>query len=238
MGVIATYLANAKVIDGADAKGTLRLARMELLQLAAEFGDPDFTTVMAARDQVSTVTFNASISSGNYTLTINRWDGGESFTTANILYTSNAAQIEGIIDTAATGNITGWTNGDISVAGGDIATANIALTFDGTSVTSNGYTVTTANVDLGGGVPGAVVSTANGQANREPWGVMYAGRLITNAVPIRGQATGYTTINLHDNNGPFRISNPTALLLARDAAIQDGNDDIFTNLVASWDIPV
>jgi len=112
---------------------------------------------------VHTIAHDATIAGGNYTITV-PLQNGETFTTANILYTANAATIEGAIDSAATAaSVTGWTNGDISVTGGDIATADVVLTFDGTSVAGTNHVLTTvADVDLVTGTVGTVTETTVG----------------------------------------------------------------------------
>lgn len=116
-----------------------------------------------ADDAVHTLPIDATIDGGNYTLTVTLRNG-ETFTTGNIAWNANAATIEGAIDTAATAaSITGWTNGDISVSGGDIATAPVVLTFDGDSVSGTNHPVTVANdVDIATGTLGTIVETTAG----------------------------------------------------------------------------
>jgi len=106
-------------------------------------------TANAAVDQVDTLPEDVTFDGGNFTITITL-NSGEAFTTASILFSANAATIEGAIDTAATSaSVVGWTNGDISVSGGSLATADIILTYDGASVAGLNHSVAVAtDVDL------------------------------------------------------------------------------------------
>jgi len=116
-----------------------------------------------AVDAVHTIAADLDISAGNFTITVTLRNG-ETFTTGSIAFDDAAAAIETAIDSAATSaSITGWTNGDITVSGGDIATADVVLTFDGDSVSGTRHPVTTvADVDLADGNVGAVDITTGG----------------------------------------------------------------------------
>lgn len=116
-----------------------------------------------AVDAVHSIAHTGTIDGGNYTITVTLRNG-ETFTTASILFSANAATIESAINTAATSaTITGWTNGDISVSGGNLATAPIVLTFDGASVSGTKHPITTVeDVDLESGALGAVTITTGG----------------------------------------------------------------------------
>jgi len=95
-------------------------------------------------DEVQSIAQDATDhTGGTFALTI-KLQNAETFTTAGIAFNANAATIEGAIDTAATGVITGWTNGDISVSGGILqaAGAAVVLTFDGTSVAADNHVLT------------------------------------------------------------------------------------------------
>ncbi len=125
-----------------------------------------FTPALAAEvDEVQSIAiFSGTVSGGNYTLTISL-NGLSPFTTANIPHNSNAATIEGAIDTAAgIAAVPGFSAGDIAVTGGDLTTTPVVLTFSGNSVDGQNHGLTTINdVDLaGGGSPGAVTTTTNG----------------------------------------------------------------------------
>lgn len=116
-----------------------------------------------AKNSVHAIVADAAITSGNWTITVTL-RSGETFTTANIAAAANAATIEGAIDSAATAaSVTGWTNGDISVSGGGVDTANVVLTFDGTSVAGTRQPLTTvADVTLADGTVSDVNETTIG----------------------------------------------------------------------------
>lgn len=75
---------------------------------------------------------------GSFTLQI-VLANAETFTTALILFNAAASVLLTAIDTAATGVVTGWTNGDIAVAGGPLESADVVLTFSGTSVAGQSH---------------------------------------------------------------------------------------------------
>ena len=103
--------------------------------------------VASTTDEVQTIAaFANDPTGGTYTLSFDV-NGGETFTTAAIAYNANAAAIESAIDTAATGNVAGWTNGDITVSGGDLTSAAVVLTFDGTSVQQFDHEMVVVNGD-------------------------------------------------------------------------------------------
>jgi len=108
--------------------------------------------------------FGGAVDGGNYTLTLNLV--GTEITTANIVWNANAATIETAIDVAATGNVTGWTNADVSVAGGDMNTATVNFTYDGASVAGTDIPEIVINdVDIANGTLGAESTTTPGVAS-------------------------------------------------------------------------
>jgi hypothetical protein len=175
--------------------------------------------------------YPVAVSSGNYTLTINV-STDPAFTTGNITYGANAATIEGIIDTAASGNVTSWSNGDISVSGGPLTTNAVILTFDGTSVAGANQVTTVINdVDLKGGTPGTVSVTTNGQTNRMGWAVLYAVGVIDGTPPVQGVTPGTITIvgtRLSNIRMPKEV---TLRALAKEAAYWDENAEVETKLL-------
>jgi hypothetical protein len=122
-------------------------------------------------DEVQSIAAHvATVSGGTFALTINLTLG--TFTTAGIAYNANAATIETAIDVAATAaGIVGWTNGDISVAGGDLVTTPVTLTYDGASVASLNQGAVTIDGALltGGGSAGAVTTTTAGNSPIASW---------------------------------------------------------------------
>lgn len=131
-------------------------------------------TAVAAVDEVQTIPqFTAPVSGGTFTLTI-KLPGVAPITTAAIAYDANAATIEGAIDTAVTaaGTVTGWTNGDITVA---VTTTLVAgdgtLTYDGASVDDQAVGLATIDGALltGGGSANTIVRTNPGHAPVSGW---------------------------------------------------------------------
>lgn len=130
------------------------------------------STAYEAANTVHTLGQDAGADGGNYTLTItvaaeraqNRLVD-QTFTTGNLAHSANAATIETAINSAATtAAVVGWTNGDISVSGGALASADIVLTFDGASVSGMRHPVTVAtDVDLTNNDALAVTLTTPGQ---------------------------------------------------------------------------
>lgn len=129
-------------------------------------------TAASPRNEVQSIAvYSGTVSGGTFTLTIT-FDNKETFTTAAIAYNANAATIETAIDVAATAaGITDWVNGDISVSGGDLTSAPVVLTFDGTSVAANNHSLTTIDGTLltGGGSAGAVSTTTQGFVGVSGW---------------------------------------------------------------------
>ncbi len=141
MGVYTDILAGAKSWDsGVGGDGvtvaTDRVITKHIQRFLNTQGDMGYPSGFEADDEVQSIAvYPLTVTAGNFTLTVTLRNG-ETFTTANIVYNANAATIEGAVNTAATGNITGWTNGDISVTLGTTLNAGaLTLTFDGTSVT-------------------------------------------------------------------------------------------------------
>lgn len=159
-------------------------------------------------DEVQSIgTYNGSVTGGNFTLTVNLAEES-AFTTANIVHNANAATIETAIDTVATGNVTGWTNGDITISGGDLTTNAVVLTYDGNSVDeTNHATVIITDVDLsGGGTVGDVTTTNEGVTPVDEvqsmaiYAVAVTGGNFTLTFNL-ADATTFTTANIaHDAN--------------------------------------
>ena len=157
---------------------------------------------------------------GTFTLTVTLRNG-ETFTTAGIAATANAATVETAIDTAANGVVTGWTDGDISVSGGAVGTAPTVLTFDGTSVAGANHPLSSIDAgSLSGGTtdPAFTLTTA-GQTARPAWDVLLALDVISGTLP--SQTAGVTTVTA----GGDLTDLPTGVLrdIAVEAAFEDNN---------------
>lgn len=236
MGVYADFISHCTVMDKTEPQVAIdRVAYNELLRLQNEL-DPVRPSAFDAANEVQTIpTFNGTVSGGNFTITIYDPVDGSNYQTANIVYNANQATIESAIDTACTGNITGWTNGDISVALTGDLTANAAtLTYDGNSVDGvNVPTATIEDVDLsGGGTVDPITTTTNGQGIRYGWAVMMMLGLISPSdLPAQGLSlgSGVTLWAQPSENARY----PSAALrgvLADQAAIDDNNETLRSQL--------
>jgi hypothetical protein len=190
MGLYADFIAASTVIDKTDPQhGPPRTAYNELLKHQARLDQP-VPTAFGEIDEIQVINaFTATVSGGNFTITIVD-ELGTSHTTANILWNAAAATIETAIDVKMTADsYTGWTNGDIAVTLTGNLSANAAtLTYSGNSVDAkNMGQATVANVDLsGGGTVNGSSTTTHGQTKRLAWAVMWAHGLIA-APPVQGQ---------------------------------------------------
>lgn len=239
MGLYTDLLTNAAAWDSGtngngvndmtptDAAITDEIKAFSVLQ-----SDPAANSAFTARDEVQSIsTFNGTATSGNFTLTLNL-AGESAFTTGNLAWDASAATIETAIDVAATAAaVTGWTNGDISVAlTTNLNDAAATLTFDGVSVTETRPALTVMNdVDLDANVSTATVTTY-GQANRYAWAAMDVMGLLTGGPPVTGETSGLaaTTTPLSHLGYPKQ---ETLQALAMQAAIEDGTDAIYQDLM-------
>lgn len=225
----------------------------------AGFNHPQATingSALFTNEVQSIATHVPTVSGGTFTLTV-LLENAETFTTAAIAFAANAATIESAIDTAATGPITGWTNGDISVSGGDLNTAAVVLTFDGTSVLGGNHSLTTIDGALltGGGSAGVIstttegqtgtnlaatpeLTTTEGQTNRTGWGALISMGIAVEAdVPVQGVApSAFTSPTTPGSNANYP-SQATIRALAEEAAISDDNLATQTEILAAAGLP-
>lgn len=195
MGVLADLKSQAKTFG---ATSPLR----SWIDSQLTIHDPSAPSSTAAKNAVHTVKkFASDPSGGTFTLTVGvrQADGTvESAETAGIAHNANAATIESAIDTALTGVVTSWTNGDITVTGGTLlaAGADVVLTFDGTSV--SGKEAITTTID-GSGLTGgsladpAVVVNTSGQTARAALGALVAYGVIDSATIAKQSAATSVT---------------------------------------------
>jgi hypothetical protein len=128
------------VYDALEADASATIAALEAADATQAKAWPRDSDTMV-KDTASTVAtvlqWTANPTAGNFTLTIevNHNDGTtDTFTTAAIAFDAAAATIETAIDVAATAaSVTGWTNGDIAVAGGPLDAADVTLTSTGSN---------------------------------------------------------------------------------------------------------
>lgn len=224
MGITAD-LQNVVSLDSTlNATATQRVMKAYVDNLIAVQGDPDYLARDAVKTEVQSIAQHVpTVSGGTFDLTVKLFSG-EEFTTAVIAYDANAATIETAIDTAANGVITGWTDGDISVSGGDLNTAPVVLTFDGTSVVSAKHHLTVIDGALltGGGSAGVVSVTTAGQPNRPALATMGLIGLISDtqdigSLPVSADYVGARgDLHLNPNELVLRM-------LATEAGIECGD---------------
>jgi hypothetical protein len=147
-------------------------------------------------DEVQSLAANLiTTTGGTFTLTV-LLSTAETFTTAAIAYDASAATVETAMDVAATAKpITSWTNGDITVAGGDLNTAAMTFTFDGASVNELDHDPTTidAALSVSADQEGDVTATTEGQADRPGWDILTEHSIIAGTIPAEGVTpTGLT----------------------------------------------
>lgn len=237
MGVYTDLLTNAKSWDSGGADGisvaTDRVITSEIENFKAR-ADVPYPSGYAEADEVQVIAaFVPTVSGGNFTLTVTI--DGDAHTTANIAYDAIEATIETALDTVCTGNVAGWTNGDISVALTGNLTANAAtLTYDGGSVdATNQPAVTINDVDLsGGGGVGAVTTTTNGQSGpRTALAALNVMGVINGPPPAQG-TTSVTATTTRASN-PWYPRQETLQALAMQASIEDSTDALYASLMTA-----
>lgn len=239
MGIFSDLLANTINLD-VDLPTTAldRQVHREIDQYILQ-GDVEYPVALTVRDEVQTVVqFTSDPSDGTFTLAF-VMNNVEAFTTAGIAYNANAATIEGAIDTAASGVVTGWTNGDITVTGGTLlaAGADVVLTYDGSSVAGLNHTLVVldgASLTGGGVDDPASLTTTEGQTNRTAWAALGAmGIAAEGDVPVQGVApVAFTSPTTPGSNANYP-SQATIRALAEDAAISDDNLATETEILAA-----
>jgi hypothetical protein len=128
------------VFDALETDSSATVATLEAAdadQAKAWPRDADDMTVDTPATVMTVAAWGTAPSAGNFTLTVKviDQDGTETeFTTAAIAFDAVAAAIQTAVDTAAAA-VSGYTAGDIVVAGGPLDSAAVTLTFSGTSVT-------------------------------------------------------------------------------------------------------
>lgn len=216
---IAQALSDSVVLASGQ-KGPIRHAYDELTYLQSDPGDKALAAPYLAADHVTTIPAHTdTISSGNFTITLNFPKYSVTKTTANIAYNANASTIESAIDTAMAGVTlaAAWSDGDINVALTGNLTANAAtVTFNGDSVTNVYCIVTTANVNLDADHLATPVVATVGTGNRPAEAVLKLFDVVkpSGTLPYQGQAANDTDYSTGGN--PFSLSPGTVKLLIED----------------------
>lgn len=233
MGVYASVLAQKKTFETESQEGNF------LRSLINSKVDPAPTAADAVNAVHTLAVDTVDHTGGTFTLTIGiRSATGQTyttFTTAAIAYNAAAATIEGAIDTAATAaSVPSWTNGDITVAGGNLQSATpVTLTFDGASVAGRQHSATIFGDSMTGGTSPAtrVTVTTAGQTARPAWGVLVAAGVISGTLPNQTANASATAVT----EGPNWLKFPDWFIrsMAREAAAEDGNNESYFSIVGS-----
>lgn len=223
MGLYTTLLSNAKSFDVTPADGVADAVARKVEEYQRKQGDLALPSAFAVRNSVYTIEHNTNIDGGTYTLTVTLRNG-VTYTTAAIAFDANAATIQAALDTASPASVT---DAHVVVTGGDIATADIVLTFSGATVDGERHFVTIDGAELLDDVTPvanpAVEETAVGQTDREPWAILKALDVITDAAPpVQGLATPAPTPGVNALNVPPWFIRAMAL----EASVQDHNPDV------------
>lgn len=221
MGIYTDLLASAKTFTS-----TSRLA--QYLEERKAIVDP-VALSLAAKIATLQALSASTMTAGNFTLTFRLRDG-TTFTTGNILFSTLAAAIETIIDTAASGVVTGWTNGDITVGGTGVV-AGFNVTFDGASVDGENSLTILNDVDGTGGAWGVPSLTTPGQTVRNAMGVLIALGVLdsTAALPLQTQSPpDPSLVTLASDFG----KTPTDIIinLITEVAFEDQNNNSYFTL--------
>lgn len=235
MGLISDFLSASTSIDNAPPIDPLdRRAYRELQKVIGE-GDIVLPAALEAADELQSIAvYDGVVSGGDFTLKFTL-ASGETFTTADIAYNADAATIETAIDVAATAaGVADWTNADISVAGGNLNTDPVTLTFDGDSVKEQNHALTVMNDSglTGGGSGGAITTTTEGQVDRSGYAILTMLGIVTGTVPAEGVAP--VALVAAATPGERKLSAETIKAVALDIAIVEGNNPaIYDAIVAA-----
>ncbi len=224
MGITADLLNSKSLGPSANRDGLQRVLHRYMDQLVATQGDPAYVNRDAAVDEVQQIEQHvATVSGGTYALTVKVFNG-ETFTTAGIAFDADLATMEAAIDTAASGVITGWTNGDISVGENALSAGEATFIYDGSSVASQRhFLIVIDGTNLtGGGSEGATSVTTFGQPDRPALGALNLIGATTDTQPI-GSLPGSSDYNAA-KPGSLALNPPETFLkmLADEAGIECG----------------
>lgn len=229
MGIFADYIAGTRSVAVTSPRSGLGRALTQELRGYRDNFDPDLTTAYTARNEVQSIAFNTNIDGGTYKLKINLYDG-TTYTTADIAYTANAATIQTALDTASPSTVP---NGAVAVSGGNIATANVVLTYSGVGLANKNHglaeLVDEALTDGGVGVATPVVTvTTVGNPARAALQILFTLGVLVGTVPVQGGTFAATAGDRTLGKFP---SIDLIKALARDASIDDGDDGLYTDIL-------
>lgn len=224
-GVIETLLDSPSTINTNSKKGPQRHIYNELVDLQSDPGDPELESPYLKADHVTTIPDHTdTITSGNFTITLNFPNYDVKETTANVAFDAEEAAIQTAVDDALSGEtiVDSYTAGDVDVSLTGNLTANEAtLTANGTSVSGAYMLVTTSNVDLDADkLADPVVATA-GTMNRPAEATLALFDVIkpVSSAPYQGESVSESDFEAGDN--PFSLAPATKKALAHEAVVSE-----------------
>jgi hypothetical protein len=154
----------------------------------------------------------------------------------SIAFDETPANIQTALDTAAGSAVTGYTDGDIAVAGQGTADLNdTVFTYSGTPVTSRQHPLSTVDGgSLTGGGSESFAETEGGQPARNVWAIFAEFNLVDfgGTPPTIGGSLPTLTQTIDRSTSPF--SNETLRAFALEAEIQDRIPGLEAALLAIW----
>lgn len=225
--VIATLLDSPSTIntEEGDQKGPARHIYEELTYLQSDPGDPVLESPYLKADHVTTVPAHTdTVTSGNFTITVNFPNYGVAETTANIAFDDDEAAIQSAVDTALSSEtvVGSYSAGDVDVSLTGNLTANAAtLTANGDSVSGAYMLVTTANVDLDADELATPVVATAGTMNRPAEATLALFDVVkpASSTPYQGESVTGSDFEAGDN--PFSLAPATKKALAREAKVAE-----------------
>lgn len=236
MGIYADLLANAVAWDagGADeiSIGPDRIVTTELERLRDK-GDISYPSGYAERNEVQEIgACSGSVSDGLWKITFNLADG-TTFDSELLIYSIDSTALQVAINSSCSGNIAGWSNGDIVPSGGPFPNNTFTLTFSGNSVKGANHDVCgLINSSLVGGDVTSVTETTAGQTDRPAMAVLNALGIVT-AAPNQGEITGLAA-NADREANPTLPRQVTLQALAKQASIEDSSEELYTELMKAF----
>ncbi len=157
----------------------------------------DNPALAPANELQSIAPYQGTVTGGTFALTINMANG-TSFTTAPIAHNATNTTIRTAINSAAAGNVAGWTS-DIVVTGGPLTTSTISLNFGGSTVDSQNHPAVVINGAglTGGGGVGVVTEVRAGRSNQQLPSIMATDRF--HSAPSTEQPLLTQTISFNEN---------------------------------------
>lgn len=241
MGIYTNILANTQSFDAVLPRDGIHRVITREIQTLLDRLDIAAAAAYAAANAVHVIATDAvDHTGGDFILTLRLQSNGVIYvaTTTALAYNINAATMLTAINVAVTAAAyPGWVNGHIVVTASstDLQGGTITLTFSGDSVAGRGHGLTTmVDSRTGGTSPDpTIAATALGNATREAMAALIESGTIIGAAPTAGSDPSWTA----GQRSLGRIlSLDTIRALARDAAIADYNDGIYTAVEALYAI--